>query len=216
MKVKPHEAVSDDRYCITIEQPIQSPQGDSITVDQPIIVAKLPQGISNQSKKYLVVANSCKIRKTPSTDSPEVGILPMNSIVDVSVVEPAYASHPLVLSQRRVRVVSPLCGYASLVDQNGREILQEIGAEGTKPTYPEVHDQAFVIVSDDRSDLDRIMFASIFSFLCCMWPCGLVATYYACNAYSYHASRNYEEEQKALGSAKTWATVSFVGGFIVW
>jgi len=213
-----------DQAAVTVAQPVvtQTPKDHvTITIDQP--VTQLPQEEDKKNKFLVVASNGCMVRKTPDFDSPLVKVLDHNSVIETTTAEPAHANHPLVLSGTRVRVVSPVCGYASMVGQkDGKPILSEV-LETAVPTVTRAsaatHGTEQRTYSDNTgtgTDPGTMICISIFTLICCLWPCGIAALVKSCEASAHHNSRRYDAEQNALKSAQTWAAVSFFGGLVVW
>eukprot|EP00638_Chattonella_subsalsa_P005424 CAMPEP_0117733754 /NCGR_PEP_ID=MMETSP0947-20121206/254_1 /TAXON_ID=44440 /ORGANISM="Chattonella subsalsa, Strain CCMP2191" /LENGTH=226 /DNA_ID=CAMNT_0005548377 /DNA_START=90 /DNA_END=770 /DNA_ORIENTATION=+ len=207
---------------VTVDQPVAaqiSQDHVAITVDQPVTQLHQEEEGKKNIKKFLVVAQAgCMVRKTPDLDSSLVKVIAHNIVVETTAAEPAHANHPLVLSGKRVRVVSPVCGYASMVGQKeGKPILSEYDLENGKPTV--ASHQASAALSGGDADPGSglgILFCSFFTCLCCLWPCGIVAIIKTFQAGYYHDSRRYDEEQKALKTAEICNCISFVGGLILW
>lgn len=85
-----------------------------------------PQELANSpTGLYMVVYGStCEVRQTPGLSSPVVGTLNGGEELEVIAPESLWATHPLVVERRCVRLAWPFPGYASLYTEDGSVLLR--------------------------------------------------------------------------------------------
>lgn len=82
---------------------------------------------------YVVIEGArCVVRCTPSLCSDMVGTLEAEEVIELIPPAARWARHPLVVEGRRVRLTSPLKGYASLYTADGTVLLEPIVARNSR------------------------------------------------------------------------------------
>eukprot|EP00638_Chattonella_subsalsa_P022406 CAMPEP_0117857318 /NCGR_PEP_ID=MMETSP0950-20121206/1815_1 /TAXON_ID=44440 /ORGANISM="Chattonella subsalsa, Strain CCMP2191" /LENGTH=1189 /DNA_ID=CAMNT_0005706675 /DNA_START=226 /DNA_END=3795 /DNA_ORIENTATION=- len=107
---------------------------------------------------YLVVGSlGCAVHPTPDVveDPAEGEVLREGEMVRVGRVDPEHEDHPLILSGRRVRLMEPVEGYASICSQKGYMILKHVpDYVPTPPSTADSKEKHVTFTVDDEAESD--------------------------------------------------------------